>query len=206
MIGKLVSLFVIVTAMAEEGVRPGVITKDDLAEYSSLTGRRKRIVDEALELAAKDIWLKYTFGSADPETGGLDCSGSIYYIFREAGLDPPRSSAAQYVWVKEADALTRIGPSTTTLDSAELDELRPGDLLFWTGTYEPTDGRKVPVSHVQIYLGHEKATGKPVMAGASDGRSYRGIKRTGYGIFDFKLPRPGSKGVFLGYGLPDSAP
>ena len=52
MIGKLVSLFVIVTAVAEEGVRPGVITKDDLAEYSSLTGRRKRIVDEALELAA----------------------------------------------------------------------------------------------------------------------------------------------------------
>ena len=41
-----------------------------------------------------------------------------------------------------------------------------------------------------------------VMAGASEGRTYRDTKRAGYGVFDFKLPRAGSKGVFLGYGLP----
>ncbi len=191
---------------AEEAVRPGALAKDDLKEYAELTGQRKRIVDEALELAARETWLKYTFGSADPASGGLDCSGSVYYVFREAGLNPPRTSAVQFTWVKEAGALTEVRGTAATLDSAVFDKLRPGDLLFWSGTYEPKDGRKVPVSHVQIFLGHEKKTGKPVMAGASDGRTYRGTKRLGYGVFDFRLPRPGSKGTFLGFGLPEPAP
>jgi len=202
---RIIPLLVIASAMAEEGVRPGVIAKDDLKEYPSLIGQRKQIVDEALELAAQDTWLKYLFGSADPANGGLDCSGSVYYVLQEAGLQPPRSSAAQYQWVKKAGALIEVPSSTTSLDSAVFAKLTPGDLLFWSGTYEPKDGREVPVSHVQIFLGHEKSTGNPVMAGASDGRTYRGTKRVGYGIFDFKLPRAESKGVFLGYGLPEAA-
>lgn len=201
---RIISLLLVTGALAEEGVRPGVIEAADLKEYASLTGQRKRIVDESLKLAAKDTWLKYVFGSADPGSGGLDCSGSVYYVFQEAGIQPPRSSAAQYLWVKKAGALIEVPSDTTTLDSAVFDKLQPGDLLFWSGTYEPKDGREIPVSHVQIYLGHEKATGKPVMAGASDGRTYRGTRRAGYGVFDFKLPRPESKGVFLGFGLPDA--
>ncbi|WP_367870689.1 C40 family peptidase [Luteolibacter sp. Populi] len=185
-----------------EGVRPGVIAAQDLKEYATLSGPRKRIVEEALELAAKDTWLKYTFGSADPESGGLDCSGSVYYIFQQAGIEPPRTSAGQFTWVKDAGTLTEVPAVTPSLEMPEFENLKPGDLLFWSGTYEPKDGREVAVSHVQIYLGHEKSTGKPVMAGASDGRTYRDTKRAGYGIFDFKLPRAGSKGVFLGYGLP----
>lgn len=199
---RIISLLLAASAMGEEGLRPGVIAPEDLKEYSSLSGPRKRIVDEALELAAKDTWLKYTFGSADPENGGLDCSGSVYYVLQEAGFEPPRSSAAQFTWVRDAKALTEVPSSGITLESGVFAKLTPGDLLFWSGTYEPKDGREVAVSHVQIYLGHEKTTGKPVMAGASDGRTYRGIKREGYGVFDFKLPRAESKGIFLGYGLP----
>jgi len=190
-----------VVALAD-GVRPGVIGTEDLKEFATLSGQRKRIVEEALELAAKDAWLKYAFGSADPESGGLDCSGSVYYVFQQAGIEPPRSSAGQFTWVKEAGALTEVPGSASSLELSEFESLQPGDLLFWSGTYEPKDGRGVAVSHVQIYLGHEKSTGKPVMAGASDGRTYRDTKRAGYGVFDFKLPRAGSKGVFLGYGLP----
>lgn len=202
MIARILSLLLAASAMAEEGVRPGVIAPEDLKEYSFLSGARKRIVDEALKLAAQDTWLKYTFGSADPENGGLDCSGSVYYVLQKAGLELPRSSAAQFTWVREEKALVEVPSSGVTLESGVFAKLTPGDLLFWSGTYEPKDGRDVPVSHVQIFLGHEKATGKPVMAGASDGRSYRGTKREGYGVFDFKLPRPESKGIFLGYGLP----
>jgi len=203
---KIFSVLFIASAMADEGARPGILTGTDLKEYPDLTGVRKRIVDESLELAARDEWLKYIFGSADPENGGLDCSGSVYYVFQEAGLEPPRTSAAQFLWVKEAKALTEVPAGTTSLDSSVFSKLKPGDLLFWSGTYEPKDGREVPVSHVQIFLGHEKSTGKPVMAGASDGRTYRDTKRLGYGVFDFKLPRAGSKGVFLGYGLPAGKP
>jgi len=199
---RFVALLLLPLAVAAEGLRPGSIKAPELKEYESLTGARKKIVDAALALAASETWLKYTFGSAEPESGGLDCSGSVYYVLQEAGIQPPRSSAAQFTWVKNAGALTEIPSGTSSLKSEAFAKLQPGDLLFWSGTYEPRDGREVPVSHVQIYLGHEKTTGEPVMAGASDGRTYRGTKRAGYGVFDFKLPSAQSKGVFLGYGLP----
>ncbi|RYD45889.1 MAG: peptidoglycan endopeptidase [Verrucomicrobiaceae bacterium] len=193
-------------AAAEGSPRPGSLKPEDLKEYTSLGGMRKRIVDESLQLAAKDSWLKYQFGSADPSSGGLDCSGAVFYILQRVGVDPPRSSAAQFTWVKEEDALTEVSVSVTSIGDAAFKNLKPGDLLFWSGTYEPTDGRSVSVSHVQIFLGHEKATGEPVMVGSSDGRTYLGTKRGGYGVFDFKLPKPESKAKFLGYGLPKISP
>lgn len=202
MLARLLPLFLVPSALAGEGIRPGVITKDALVEYESLKGTRKKIIDEALALAAREKWFKYQFGGEDPAEGGFDCSGSVYFILRRAGLEPPRTSAGQFTWVKSGGALTAIPESTTSLEAGSFDDLKPGDLLFWAGTYEPKDGREVPVSHVQIYLGREKIDGKPVMIGASDGRSYRGEKRNGYGVFDFKLPRADSKATFLGFGLP----
>jgi hypothetical protein len=58
--------------------------------------------------------------------------------------------------------------------------------MFWSGTYKVN--REIPVSHVMIYLGTEKSTKKPVMVGASDGRSYDGVRRNGVSVFDFKMP------------------
>lgn len=202
MTARLLALLLLPLAAAAEGVRPGSLKAEELKEYESLSGPRKKIVAAALELAARETWLRYTFGSAEPESGGLDCSGSVYYILQQAGIQPPRSSAAQFTWVKDAGALSEAPAGSDSLKSEAFSKLQPGDLLFWSGTYEPRDGREVPVSHVQIYLGHEKSTGEPVMAGSSDGRTYRGTKREGYGVFDFKLPGAQSKGVFLGYGLP----
>ena len=69
----------------------------------------------------------------------------------------------------------------------EFKELLPGDLMFWTGTYET--GRDIPISHVMLYLGREKGRGKRIMFGASDGRSYNGIQRWGVSVFDFKMPQ-----------------
>ena len=83
--------------------------------------------------------------------------------------------------------MTEVPAGVDSVDHSIFSKLRPGDLLFWSGTYKPTDGRTTPVSHVQIYLGHEQPGGNPVMIGASDGRTYRGIKRGGYGVFDFIL-------------------
>ena len=37
-----------------------------------------------------------------------------------------------------------------------------------------------------IYLGKEKDSGKPIMVGASDGRTYEGEKQFGVSVFDFK--------------------
>jgi hypothetical protein len=63
----------------------------------------------------------------------------------------------------------------------------PGDLMFWSGTYQVE--RDIPITHVMLYLGSEKGTGKRIMFGASDGRSYNGVQRWGVSVFDFKMPK-----------------
>ena len=62
--------------------------------------------------------------------------------------------------------------------------MKPGDLLFWTGTYSIE--RDPPITHTMIYLGKEKKSGKPIMVGASDGRTYEGEQQFGVSVFDFK--------------------
>jgi|TARA_B110000908_G_scaffold133745_1_gene157829 hypothetical protein len=87
------------------------------------------------------------------------------------------------------------------LDDKAFKKLTPGDMMFWSGTYVPTDGRTVKITHVSLYLGQEK-DGWHVMIGASKGRSYRGKKGDGYGVYDFRLPSKASKSRFVGFGPP----
>jgi cell wall-associated NlpC family hydrolase len=133
----------------------------------------------------------------------MDCSGFIYYLLRQNGFtDVPRDSSQQYVWVRKAGNFHAV--LSRHADSFEFDALKPGDLLFWTGTYNID--RDPPVTHAMIYLGREKKTNKPIMVGASDGRTYDGKQRFGVSIFDFKLSKPPDSNdsklspVFVGYG------
>ncbi len=182
--------------------RPALVTVADLKEYDALPADRKKLIDGAVAVARDSPWLPYRFGGSSPEEGGFDCSGAMCFVLRKAGLEPPRTSAEQYQWLKDAGRLREIPADARELDDASMAKLRPGDLLFWGGTYVPTDGREVKVTHVAIYLGHEKKDGLAVMINATDGRSYRGKKANGYGVYDFRLPREGSRAVFMGYGTP----
>ena len=155
---------------------------EDIKNFEDNREPVKKLLREALALTKRD--LGYTYGSADPENGGMDCSGFIYYVLRENGIkEVPRSSSEQYVWVRKAGNFRAV--LSRELDSFELDELKPGDLLFWTGTYEVE--HDPPVTHTMIYLGVEKATGKPVMVGSTDGRTYQGEQKFGVSVFDFKI-------------------
>lgn len=141
------------------------------------------LIRTALTLTQRN--LAYTYGSADPASGGMDCSGFIYYVLSNAGFkDVPRESSDQYLWVRKNGNFHAV--LSRNANTFELEDLRPGDLMFWSGTYKVD--RDVPVTHVMIYLGKEKGTNKPVMVGASDGRSYNGERRFGVSVFDFKLP------------------
>lgn len=172
-----------------------------LAEFSSQPPRVQQLLTSALSLTRQN--LTYTYGSADPASGGMDCSGTIFHLLREFGLkEVPRDSSGQYAWVRKAGGFRAV--LSQSAESFEFGELQPGDLMFWTGTYSVE--REIPISHVMLYLGTEKKTKKRVMFGASDGRSYAGIQRWGVSVFDFKMPRrdaanPGnSKVEFVGYG------
>jgi cell wall-associated NlpC family hydrolase len=161
----------------------------------------QKLLGSALELTTRN--LDYKYGSADPANGGMDCSGFVYYVLKQNGAgDVPRDSSEQYVWLRRAG---RFEPVLSRKDdSFELENLKPGDLLFWTGTYAIE--RDPPITHAMIYLGREKETGHRVMVGASDGRVYQGESRNGVSVFDFKIQRPGKtdngklQPAFIGYG------
>jgi cell wall-associated NlpC family hydrolase len=144
--------------------RVASLSPNDIKDFDQNPEPVRKLLEDALALTRQN--LDYTYGSAEPENGGMDCSGFIYYVLRKNGIENvPRSASDQYVWVRKAGNFRAV--LSRDLDSFELDELKPGDLLFWTGTYNVE--HDPPVTHTMIYLGTKKETGKPVMVGSSDG-------------------------------------
>jgi cell wall-associated NlpC family hydrolase len=177
------------------------LSPDQISGYETYPAKVRQILDAGLALTREN--LGYTYGSADPANGGMDCSGFIYYVLKQNGFpDVPRDSSQQYVWVRKAGNLYAV--LSRKEDSFEFDDLKPGDLLFWRGTYNID--RDPPITHTMIYLGREKRTNKRVMVGSSDGRTYDGKQRWGVSVFDFKMPPPPKSGDakispgFVGYG------
>lgn len=180
---------------------PATISAGEISGYESYPEQVRKITDTALELTTRN--LDYKYGSADPAQGGMDCSGFVFYVLTQNGVrDVPRDSSQQYVWLRKAGNFKAV--NSRKEDSFELDELKPGDLLFWTGTYAIE--RDPPITHAMIYLGRKKGSHQRIMVGASDGRTYEGESRYGVSVFDFKIPKPaktdeGRMGPnFIGYG------
>ncbi|HEY5792492.1 MAG TPA: NlpC/P60 family protein, partial [Chthoniobacterales bacterium] len=130
---------------------------------ADLAPERRALVELSLRELAAHPNVPYRYAAASPEEG-MDCSGAIYYLLRLAGCEPPRSSAAQYEWVKAAGNLTAVPPDGRSLDHPAFAKLRPGDLVFWAPD-GPDSAAHPQVTHVQIYLGREKRDGFPVMIG-----------------------------------------
>jgi hypothetical protein len=182
--------------------QPALISTSELIEFSRLSPQRRNLLELAIAVRRDHPWLHYLYGGSTPAAGGFDCSGAIYYVLGKAGLQPPRTAADLYRWVREESKLHEVSDKAKELSDPSLKHLRPGDLLFWSGTYQPTDGRTLNITHVAIYLGREKKDGRHVMINATDGRSYRGKKANGYGVYDFRLPQGTTRSRFVGYGTP----
>ena len=180
---------------------PVSISPNEIVEYENYSAKVRAIVDLALDLASRG--LDYKYGSADPNNGGMDCSGFVYYVLTTAGVaNVPRDSSEQYAWLRKDGKFEAV--ISRHEDSFELANLEPGDLLFWTGTYQIK--RDPPITHAMIYLGREKGTNHRIMIGASDGRTYHGESRYGVSVFDFKISPPVATNegrlspTFVGYG------
>ena len=148
------------------------------------------------ELARQN--LRYTFGSCHPANGGLDCSGTIHHVFSRLGYrSMPRQSNHQYYWVKEYGKMRHA----SSLSPKVLRRLRPGDLLFWKGTYRT--GKRWPnISHVMIYSGKDPATGKHHMFGGRSGKRH-GYNGSQIDFFELRTGESeGRSGKFVGYGTP----
>lgn len=93
----------------------------------------------ALQLALSKVGAAYRWGAAGPSA--FDCSGLMYWAFKNAGVTLPRTSRA----------MSTVGAPVAK------SALQPGDLVFF---YRP-------VSHVAMYIGngkfvHASTSGQPV--------------------------------------------
>jgi peptidoglycan DL-endopeptidase CwlO len=182
--------------------KPALITAADLADFGSLPKDRRKLIEAAITVARDSPWLPYTAQGSKPADGGFDCSGAMFFVMKSVGLDPPRTSAAQYEWLDQNERLCKVSATITDLKHPSLKNLRPADLLFWGRSAGMDSGAKVTITHVAMYLGEEAKDRHPVMINSTDGRTYRGSKANGYGVYDFRLPKPGSRISFIGYGTP----
>jgi len=188
-------------------VAVSTLSIDDLSGFESYPKQVQSLVQSALALTR--LQLSYMHGSHEPNKGGMDCSGTVYHVLQFQGLkDVPRQSDEMCQWVEKKTQL-HLTPTATAFDHAEFMNLKPGDLLFWTNTMATK--RKLPVTHVMIYLGKLKKSGRRVVFGASDGRSFEGLRRSGVSVFDFHLPKAESTSKLHGYGtapglLPATSP
>jgi cell wall-associated NlpC family hydrolase len=185
-----------------------VIPSDQIAESSSYPAQVRKIVDFGLYLAAQHLTYKYA--SADPAKGGMDCSGFIHYVLTQSGIaDAPRDAREQYAWIRKAGNFKAVLAQRD--DTFELDELQPGDLLFWATNFGVS--RDPQIIQTMIYIGRDKTTNARLMVGACERGTFKGQPKSGVSAFDFKVGRAQkSKGeeigpVFVGYGhIPSLAP
>ena|SRR6266567_1698169 len=175
------------TAAPEKGKRGApnaTLSAEAISGFENYPPKVQQLLNSALELTTRN--LDYKYGSADPGNGGMDCSGFVYFVLKQNGVEGvPRDSSEQYIWLRRAGKFEPVVSQKD--DSFEFDNLKPGDLLFWTGTYAIK--RDPPITHAMIYLGREKKTDARVMVGASDGRTYQTVQRFGVSVFDFKMSR-----------------
>ena len=131
------------TYMATLGNRPdlfpgsGYIGKYVEGSYTDYDIPPEALDDEVfaaiIKEAEKYLGYPYVWGGSSPSTS-FDCSGFVSWVINHSGLDVGRLGA---------QGLCNI---CTPVSSANV---KPGDLVFFTGTYD-TPG----VSHVGIYVGN----------------------------------------------------
>jgi murein DD-endopeptidase MepM/ murein hydrolase activator NlpD len=88
-----------------------------------------------MEEAQKHLGKPYIYGASGPDS--FDCSGFVCYVINHSGVAN----------------VGRVGASTlfrTYVTPVAPENVKPGDLIFFTGTYSTPD----PCSHVGIYIGN----------------------------------------------------
>ena len=99
---------------------------------------------DVVTLAKQYLGVPYRYGGSTPT--GFDCSGYMLFVFHQFGKELPRT----------ADQQATIG------SQVDIDNLRPGNIVFFATTEEPT------ISHSGLYIGdrmfiHASSTAKKVI-------------------------------------------
>lgn len=104
-----------------------------VSQYLTVAHFDNTTVQTIMTEALKYQGWKYVFGGDNPNTS-FDCSGLVQWCFGKAGIRLPRTAQEQY-------DMTQHIP---------LSEAKPGDLVFFHGTYNAG----TYITHVGIYVGN----------------------------------------------------
>ncbi|RBY86067.1 NlpC/P60 family protein [Blastococcus sp. TF02A-26] len=95
---------------------------------------------QVVAAASRYLGVPYAWGGTDPASG-LDCSGLVQRVYKDLGIDLPRTSSQQ---------------ATAGRPVASLAEARPGDLVFFDNS-----SSRAGIDHVGIYIGDGKMIAAP---------------------------------------------
>jgi len=117
-----------------------------------------------MSVATQYIGYSYVWGGSSPNTG-FDCSGYVCFCYSKSGVYNLPRTTAQGIF-------NQCAPISE-------DELKPGDLVFFTGTYDSD----TPISHLGIYVGDGQMLhcGEPKIAFADLSSNYWRSHLAGYG-------------------------
>jgi len=99
-------------------------------ELNAASASERPFGDRVVDEAAKHRGKPYRYGHTGPNS--FDCSGYVQYVFRQMGVDLPRTSRDQYA----------VAPKVAKADR------RPGDLIAMKNS-------RGTVTHVGIYTGND---------------------------------------------------
>ncbi len=100
--------------------------------------------------AEKYLGYPYVWGGSNPNTS-FDCSGFICWVYTQSGVHNLPRTTAQGIY--------------NQCTPVSIENAKPGDLIFFTGTYDSAN----PVSHIGMYVGNGQ------MLHAGDPISYANI-------------------------------
>ncbi len=110
------------------------------SEYVTLVGAdyegSSALGASAAAMAKSLLGCRYRSGAAGPSS--FDCSGLMYYIYRQLGHPIARGSSSQYY---------NSGYFVST------DAMQPGDLIFFFDRRFDSSGGTLPTTHVGMYVG-----------------------------------------------------
>lgn len=117
-----------------------------------------------LRIAERQLGTPYVWGGSSP--GGFDCSGFVSYVLTQSGVRNVGRATAQGLY--------------NLCSHVSMSEARPGDLIFFTGTYSSSN----PVTHVGIYVGNGQ------MIHAGDPVKYSSINSSYWQSHYYGMGRP----------------
>ncbi len=107
------------------------LPKAPVSQAASLPASTSAQAAAVVNLAEQQVGKGYGWGANGPDS--FDCSSLVQYVYQQAaGINLPRTTYDQ----------VKVG------EDVPLDQLQPGDLLFWGSTTAPY--------HVAIYVGNNQ--------------------------------------------------